>query len=141
MRRPTMMLLCAATVAAAAQTMQPGLWETTTEVKSMAMPNMPPGFKHPLAGRTTSMRHCVRAEDIAKAPESVFQATDGKCRYTQFRMSGGTIDATMQCQGGMTGRSKGTFTATSYAMSNDVAMTNGMKMSSKITGRRVGDCK
>ena len=141
MRWPTMILFCVAAAPASAQTMQPGLWETTTQVTSMAMPNMPPGFKHPLMGRTTSMRQCVRAEDIAKAPESVFRATSGKCRYTQFRMSGGTIDATMECQGGMTGRSKGTFTTTSYAMTNDVAMTNGMKMSSSITGRRVGDCK
>jgi len=136
--RKLAMILMSAAAPAAAQSMQPGLWETTTKVTSMAMPNMPPGFRHPLLGRTTDMRHCVRPEDVAKAPESVFKATEGKCRYTNFRMSGGTIDATMQCQGGMTGRSKGSFTPTSYVMTNNIAMTNGMTMSSEITGRRVG---
>lgn len=141
MRWRTIVLLSLLAAPAAAQTMQPGLWEATSQVTSMAMPNMPVDMKQAMVGKTHSVRHCVRAEDLAKAPERLFQGSDGRCRYTEFKMSGGKVNAVMQCQGGMTGRMTGSFTPTSYAATNDISTTAGMKMSSRVTGRRVGDCK
>lgn len=141
MRWPTIVLLSLLAAPAAAQTMQPGLWEATSQVTSMSMPNMPAGMKQAMAGKTHSIRHCVRAEDVAKAPERLFQGSDGRCRYSEFKMSGGKVDAVMQCEGGMTGRMSGSFTPTSYTATNDISITGGMKMSSRVTGRRIGDCK
>ena len=141
MRRPMIVLMSLVAVPAAAQTLKPGMWEATSQMTSMSMPNMPVDMKQALAGKAHSFRYCVRAEDVAKAPERLFQGSDGRCRYTQFKMTGGSLNAVMQCQGGMTGRMKGTFTPTSYAATNDMAMSGGMKMTSRVTGRRVGNCK
>jgi hypothetical protein len=141
MRRPMIVLLSLIALPAAAQTMKPGMWEGTSQVTSMSMPNMPAGMKEAMAGKAQTFRYCVRAEDVAKAPEKLFQGSDGRCRYTQFKMTGAKLDAVMQCQGGMTGRMTGTYTPTSYAATSDIAMTGGMKMTSKVSGRRVGDCK
>lgn len=141
MRLPMIVLMSLVALPAAAQTMKPGMWEGTSQITSMSMPNMPAGMKQAMAGKAQTFRHCVRAEDVAKGPEKLFQGSDGRCRYTSFKMTGGSISAVMQCQGGMTGRMAGTFTPTSYAATNDISTTAGMKMTSKVTGRRVGDCK
>lgn len=141
MRRPMIVLMSLVAVPAAAQSLKPGMWETTSQMTSMEMPGMPAEMKQAMAGKAQTFRYCVRAEDVAKAPERLFQGSDGRCRYTQFKMTGGSLNAVMQCQGGMTGRMTGTFTPTSYAATNDMAMSGGMKMTSRVTGRRVGDCK
>ncbi len=54
------------------------------------------------------------------------------------------MDAVMQCtQGGRTTTvtTTGTFTGDSYTAKTDMAMSGGMKMSSTVTGKRLGACK
>jgi len=134
--------------------LQPGEWETTTEMVDMKIEGAPEGMPADAMkgaiGHKTSVRSCITPEQAAK-PNADFVAAqkDSKCTYSDFAMVGGTIKGTVSCpgeQGGkMTASMNGSYQPTSYALTMTMNMDGiqpGMKMVStmKTTGKRIGDC-
>ncbi|NKB98333.1 MAG: DUF3617 family protein [Pseudomonadales bacterium] len=122
----------------AAETILPGLYETTvnTEIKMGAM-ELPPNT----ARQTT----CITAEDVANGPP-VPQPGDADCDVQKYEFGNGKLNMEMVCsmQGGE-GRMIGTgsYTNDSYEMNNLFKMkTQGMEMEMKSVaqGRRIKDC-
>ena len=131
----------------AAPALQAGEWEMTTQVLSMNIPNMPKGMSPPLPQPTT-VRTCVTPEQAAN-PSGGFltgSGDDGGCTSENVSMSGGRIQATVQCRaetGTMRSTINGEMSATSYAITQQVetsAQGMTMEMESRTTGRRIGDC-
>ena len=127
--------------------MEPGLWEITTTVASIDIPSMPGGATRPLPPPTT-VRTCLTPEQAAR-PNADFLAGTGEsggCTYESSSMSGGRIEATVQCTSeGVQMRSamNGQFTPDSYELTQRVttsAQGMNMEMESRTAGRRVGDC-
>lgn len=134
----------AATPVAGAQTIQPGEWQSTTRVLMLSMPNTPPELLKSMTAKAIKGSVCITAADAAAGPRKLFEASKGKCSYSEFRMSGGVIASKASCAqpgGQMTMASRGTYTATSYAIRSTMDSPGGMKMSSETTARRVGACR
>jgi hypothetical protein len=130
---------------------EPGLWQSKTDVQEMTMPGMPPEFaakmKQSMAqSRNETSSHCVTADEVKKPKEGFFGG-DKSCKYQHFTMGGGKIDAQMVCSeegSTQTTSLSGTYTSTSYAM--DVSSTgsggpqNGMSMKLHVDSKRIGEC-
>ena len=130
---------------------EPGLWQSKTDVKEMHMPGMPPEFatkmKQGIAeNRNQASSHCVTVQEVKKPKEDFFGG-DKSCRYQHFTMGAGKIDAQMVCsEGGSTQTTSlsGTYTTTSYSMDVSSSGTggaqNGMSMKLHVDSKRVGEC-
>jgi hypothetical protein len=138
-------LLLSAPIAAAGPTLQPGLWQTTVTIKSVTMPNAPASMMRAMQGHTTNVKQCVTAQDAARGPHDLLKSAPS-CRFTRYAMAGGRFSAAMSCaQGGgsMNSTVIGAFTPTSFSADSNVVMTGGagMTMASRITSRRLSDCR
>ncbi len=131
----------------ASVSLQPGQWEITTTVASINVPNLPPGATPPLPP-PSPVRSCLTPEQAAQ-PTAGFIAgagENGGCTYENSSMSGGRIEATVQCNaGGATMRSvmNGQFAPESFEVTQRATTSAegmNMEMESRTTGRRVGDC-
>lgn len=131
----------------------PGQWRTTTTVKEMNIPGMPPQVAAQMQARMAKpniAENCVTKEQAEKPSAEMFAGRDsGQCRFEHFTMAGGKIDAVMHCQprqGGpeMNMTLNGTYSADAYQM--NAAMTQegpGGTMSTRIQtdATRIGECK
>ena len=142
-----------AAAAGAPAKLQPGQWETKVEIAEVNMPGAPPAVSKQIAETmkktaATTITNCITPEEAAKPQGKVFGGANDQCRYEKFAMGNGRIDGTLVCtdpaQGGsMRMETAGTFTATSFAISNDMTMQGGpqaMTMKSRVTGKRLGEC-
>lgn len=142
-----------ADAASGAAKLQPGQWETKVEVSDIEMPGVPAGMADTIKGTmksaaNTTVKNCITPEEAERPQGRVFGGQSDQCRYEKFEMSGGRMSAKMVCQdassgGGMTMTSAGTFTATSFAVTNDMEMKGGaqaMTMKASVTGTRLGEC-
>jgi len=127
-------------------TLQPGLWESTVEIVSMTMPNMPQGMTIPKQA-AVSTRTCMTASQLSAPGPSFFSGNkDANCTSQNFSMSGGRLQGTLQCEvAGTTQRMTmdGQFTPTSYVVNQRIESTiNGMatEQEVRVTSHRVGDC-
>ena len=131
----------------AAASFQPGQWEVTTQVTRMNIPNMPAGAAPPTPPPTT-VRYCMTAAEASRPGANFLTGSgqSGGCTYSDFSMTGGRLQGTVQCnQQGTTMRTTmtGQFSATSYEISQQAQIeAAGMRteVESRTTGRRVGDC-
>lgn len=138
--------------------LQPGEWETTSEIVDAKIENapegMPAGMMDAMKGRKTSVKSCITPEQ-AENPGADFLAAqkDGRCTYSGFEMAGGTIKGTVTCAGGEGGTAtmtmEGAYTPASYTttvnmvsagMGGPQAKDMTMHMTTRVSGRRVGDC-
>ncbi len=115
--------------------MRPGLWEITvkTEVQGMPMP-MP----------STSYRHCITKEDLVPRTERPGE----QCKILKKTVSGDTVTWRVSCESKdmkTTGTGRITYKGDTYRGSIEMQMSGGsgdsMKMSQKIQGKRIGNCK
>jgi hypothetical protein len=127
-------------------TLQPGLWESTVEIVSMTMPNMPQGMTMPnLSGSQHRDLHDGGAARRAWS-ELLPGNKDANCTSQNFSMSGGRLQGTLQCEvAGTTQRMTmdGQFTPTSYEVTQHIEMTvSGVatEQEVRVTSHRVGDC-
>lgn len=139
--------------------LQPGEWETTSEIVEVTMDNMPQGMPagmlDAMKGRKTTVKSCITPEQ-AENPEADFLTAqkDGNCTYSGFEMAGGTIRGNVSCtseQGGTANIAmEGIYSPASYAMTMNMngdgmggAGTPGMTMQMKMktSGKRIGECK
>ena len=141
MRRAIPML--ALLLAAAGPTpIQPGKWQTTITIVDATIPGAPLGVLAAMRGRPTVVTSCVTATDAARGPRAALERTGGRCRYTEFSMTGGAVRSTMVCVGGreqsvMT-HATGSFTPTSITMDAVGSGAGGMTMKSHMASRRIG---
>lgn len=139
----TLACLMIAPAAAQAQ-VEPGQWETTVTVDSVDMPGAPPQMARMMGGKTTRSSYCLTPEQASKGPQELLKQNQS-CRFTHYSMTGGRISTEMSCSqngGTLIARSEGSYTPTSMKVSS-VAQMSGkmeMRMSSSMTGRRIGAC-
>ena len=129
----------------------PGKWQSKVTIEEMTMPGMPPEVAAQMkgfAGRTETHETCLSAEDAKRPKEDFFNA--GKnCRYDNFQMGNGKIDAVMKCsEGGATHTMKmnGTYSGDTYDMRMSLQAAGGggaeegMAMKMRVEAKRVGAC-
>jgi len=135
---------------ASAQTMQPGLWEMTSTSTGMSMPgmeDMPPEAMAAMGGgQSTSFRHCLSAEDAAGGPGRASAASKGQCKVINQRTSGASFETTLACDDGAGGpiqiHTKGTSSPARFDATSEITMASeGMTMTSKVSGKFLGPCK
>jgi hypothetical protein len=138
----------------------PGEWENKVEIVDVKFDEsklpaeakgMAGAMVKQMVGQVQTSKNCL-TEEQAKKPGADFLAgaENDECTYKKFDLSGGKIDADIACKGkqaGQTGDIKltGTYTATSYDMQMDMAMSSGemgtMTMKAKNSAKRIGECK
>jgi len=123
-------LLSLPSLAPAAEMMKPGLWEITT---SMEMPGMP--FQPP----TQTMRHCYTEQEVKEEPVP----KNDNCKITDFKSSGSKVSWKLECKGEMAGKGEGeiTYQGDSAYEGKATIQTQGMTMTTKYKGKRIGECK
>jgi hypothetical protein len=129
-----------------AATMQPGEWEMTTTITRMNVPGLPAGTSPPMPGPQTS-RTCLTAAEVAENANFVNESAGEGCTAQNSRMSGGRIEANVQCtrpQGQVRMTMNGQYTATTLEMTQQVQTSapggQNVEMEARIAGRRIGDC-
>ncbi|MEX2150208.1 MAG: DUF3617 family protein [Steroidobacteraceae bacterium] len=104
------------------------LWETTSQMVMEGMPmTMPP----------QTMQSCA-AQEWTKPPPS----NDPGCVTSDYRKVGNKVTWTMQCTGQMpmTGSGEITFSSPDAYTGTIKAAAQGMNMTIKLTGRKIGSC-
>ena len=123
----------------------PGLWETAVTITSVDMPNAPPAVAKMMRGRKTLVKHCATPKDVAQGPQEMLKSSP-HCRFTRYSMAGGHFSSEMVCNPNgarMTARSEGNFTPVSFnaTSSSEMSGPHPMRMTSTVSGRRLGDCR
>ena len=112
-----------------------GLWEMKT---TMEMPGMP--MKMP----ATTTRTCISKDDMVPKPGAQ-KGQPQECKMKEQKVSGDTVTYDMECtsKGGTTEIS-GKMTYTGDAMEGSSTMKvsgpNSMEITSKVTGKYIGQC-
>ena len=110
--------------------MNEGLWEITSEVKMPGM-TMPP----------STHTQCITKDDLV--PQKA-QSGQG-CQVTDVQYKGDTVSWKIECtgQGGvMTGTGRITYNGDSFVGQMKMTMPGqGMKVTTHMKGRRIGDCQ
>ncbi|AYJ86832.1 DUF3617 domain-containing protein [Sphingomonas paeninsulae] len=147
-------------VAAKAKTalkIEPGLWTSNTQILAVEMPGlkdkrMAEQITNSMkTNKATDFTHCVTPAEAEKPSSEMFAGkANGQCKYDNFQMGNGRIDATMTCtpQGGtMKMTMNGTYSSTAYDMTMNMVTSNpqmpggGMSMKAHTKGARTGVCK
>lgn len=123
-----LLLLSAVSVqAGSVSDMNPGLWEITTQMKM-------PGMEMP----ANTMTECI-TKDSAVPPAGYKQ---GQCEFSDVEVRGNTVNWSIRCdsQGGvMTGSGETTYHGDTFEGSTRMSM-QGMEITTKMSGRRIGEC-
>ena len=114
--------------------MVPGLWELNSVVEMKNMPiAMPPA----------TFTQCLSAEDLV--PQSDYSGPGG-CEISNLKIEGDTVSYDLKCSsGGNETFSKGKITYSGTTMEGTITMEvtgqANMQMTTKLSGKRIGDCK
>lgn len=135
--------------------LEPGRWETTIKVSDAKLGGVPlPQGANPLAEGRTNVA-CISKEQAANPDANIFAGDQPQgCTYDRFAMSGGKIDAAVNCAvpgqpARMSMTMAGEYSGTSYRLVTDSRITGGgpglppgaaITSRAEITGRRLGDC-
>jgi len=137
---------------------EPGEYSQTVEVLEISIPGMPAGMTDQVKKQMSanmSATDCLtpeEAKDALKVLTSNGVDKDSECNYSKFDVSGGRLDAVMECGKGE-GKAKGTFTlsGTFTATGSDITVQGdqvdpqmpGGKMHLKMhaVSVRTGECK
>lgn len=149
----------AAKQAQAANRLEPGQWESTVQIVSAEMPGAPPAvadaLKKAASAQTAKSARCLTPEEANKPAADLLSGGQSKdCRYETFTMANGRIDAVMVCkpQAGQPGEMRmtmgGAYTPARFDIDMKMNMGampglpagQGMVMTAKAQGRRVGEC-
>ena len=120
-----------------------GNWEVTME---MQMPNMPQGMGIP----PTKTTQCITKEDAADPQKSIPTrgervGSQGDCKISDYKTVGNKVTWAMVCTGAqpMSGTGEFTYGPDSYTgavIMNMARGGQGMMMTMKYAGKRLGDC-
>ena len=132
----------------------PGRWETKVSLLDIEVPGMPPQMAQQMKQTMGKLQDntyatCLTDADVKKPKEDFFAGKDNECRYDNFTMGGGKIDAVMHCgKGGakQTMQMAGTYSPESYEMQMSTktesggAEARGMAMRMRVEAHRIGEC-
>ena len=134
----------------AALEIEPGLWESTTQIVSVSAP-LPQEALQQMLGPRSSIRNCITPEQ-AERPSANFLAAqrNADCTYQAFRIRDGRLSGRMSCTGGdLPGETvtvmNGAYGPDAYdlIMDMETAALAGlppMKIKARTQGKRLGDC-
>ena len=131
--------------------LEAGQWETTSEIVRMTSADGGAGAAamEKAAGTKTTTTSCITPEQANKPGSQLFAGDKSSCAYDNFYMTRGRLNASMTCtQPGANGNIMmnvdGTYSATSFEANVDMSThfvgPGDMKVTSKISGRRIGAC-
>lgn len=134
MRAILFFVVAAASLPAAAQTMEPGEWEFRTVTSSSQIP----------APHTETRTECVTPEEARDPTRFTSRNETAGCTVTPGARTASTYAWTVQCEQGMRGTGKASFAGAT--IEGDMRMNvdlQGMKMefTAQTKGRRLGPCK
>jgi hypothetical protein len=155
---PALALLAACS--GGADQIQPGMWETTSEMVDIELPGLPEEavaqMKARFTGQTQTQSQCITPEQAANPVESMLNQNGGEqgCTFSETVFANGTINvrgtcpgpagagsAAMSWQGSYTADTmEGRFTAEFEAAPGSEGAAGGMRMSGTLKSRRTGDC-
>jgi len=130
---PALLILFAVTACSSEPSMEDGIWEMTSTMEMEGMKgmsgNMPP----------MTYRECLTSKNMVPTQKRRNQ----DCEILEQDISGDTVTWKMRCTtNGMVSQMSGSSTYNGDTMKGNMQMTSGaMKMSSHITGKRLGPCK
>ena len=116
--------------------LRPGLYEVTTEV------SMGRGMA-PITQKSTD---CVAAEDVKDFTKAMLREMGNEaanCKIADLKSTGDKLTFTLNCKSGadqMSSANEITFTGDSFTTLTSTTM-KGNAISSKQSGKRIGDCK
>ena len=129
---------------------EPGLWESASEVVGVSAPDLPLQVQRRMIGPRPSSRACITPEQAARPDANFVAARPGsRCSYRDFSMQGGRISGTMTCPEPGLNRPtiaamQGRYGPRAYAlaMRMETAMPDGAAMVLEVRGRgrRIGAC-
>ena len=131
-------LLACAT--ARAQDINPGLWEITVNSLVAASPGFAPD--------PVKQTQCLSTQD-ARDPRRLFGELSAPgasgCTYGKSRISGNTLQFTMQCAGSLDLHASGDMSFAPESISGTITSSANLggqqvNMQSQLSGRRVGSC-
>jgi hypothetical protein len=132
----------------AAEALQPGLYEVTSDVTALASTDKTTPFTKLKQGDKTTIKACVGA-DAKPAPELFAEAEADKCEIKNSYINYGRLSAQMSCKregkrGEVMPAMMGSFTADSFegeitALSYFVE-DGDYRMTRKVSAKRIGDC-
>jgi hypothetical protein len=138
---PFVLLLVLSTAVFAQSVRRDGKWQVTMQ---MEMPGMPAGMP------PFTTEQCLTREQVDDPQRAVPQQPQrgggqSDCKYEDYKLTGNKVTWTMRCTTPqpMTGSGEITYTENAY---NGVMKMNmerggqGMQMTMKMTGKRLGDC-
>nr|CBX30646.1 hypothetical protein N47_E41580 [uncultured Desulfobacterium sp.] len=110
--------------------MNPGKWEITYENEMPGMPMKMPAVK---------ITQCITNQEIV--PKNDQQSGQG-CKTTDIKISGDTVSWSIICNNpGGASKAKGKIIYSGNQMKGQMDMEQaGMKMTTKISGQRIGKC-
>lgn len=77
---------------------QPGLYKTTITMTGLDIPGLPPGMEGHGAGLARTLESCLTQEEVDKGYQALLtRGQNGICRFDQFALDGGALDAVMVC--------------------------------------------
>lgn len=131
-------------------TIEPGLWQVSSEITDVRAPNLPIAVRERMIGPRGTVSHCI-APDQAARPSAGFLAgrRDGRCRYRDFAMENGIMRGVMTCAdpdapAPVETRMIGRYGRTAYVLRMEMAnpMPDGavMRVAMISRGRRAGPC-
>jgi hypothetical protein len=134
MKKAIVAVLCmmaVPSVSLAADGIRDGQWEITTQ---MEMPGMPVKMK------PTVMRHCYSKNDVLDQKKVITR--DKNCTVTDMKKSGNKMTWAMKCTGQNAGTMSGetVFNPDSYSSTMNMN-SQGQKVTMKVKGKRLGNCK
>lgn len=135
---------------------EPGQYKQTVEITKMEVPGMDAKQAEQMKGMMQAGQEhtfCLTSEEADKGFKDMFDEVGkgGECSYSRFDVSGGTLDAVMNCKSQAEGQAKITLHGKVEGQGSDVtvgieqsgsAMPMGnMKLAMHMTTQRIGDCK
>jgi hypothetical protein len=139
---PFAVLLTLSTMVLAQGPRRDGRWEVTMQMEMPGMPAAMPPF---------TVEQCVTKEQANDPQRSVPQQPQrgggqSDCKTEDYKATGSKVSWTMRCTTPqpMTGTGEMTYTKDAYTGQMTMNMERGgqpMKMTMKMTGKRLGDCE
>jgi hypothetical protein len=137
----------AATAQPAELKLRPGRWEVAVDMSGVAGKGVPPEVARMMESMEVKTATCLTPEEARQQKGELFNGNkDRNCSYSEFKMGGGTIRATQVCKedgkGSSTVAMEGSYSADSFDLRSRIASAEaGQNMETRLTGRRVGECK
>lgn len=136
---PVMVVLVGGSVYGAEMNLKDGLWEITAKIEMAGMP----GGSMP----AQKVTQCITKKDAV--PQKGDSDKEMECKTTSTKVVGDTVNWSMKCQGkdGTTMDSQGSATYKGDKFDGVTHMTMAqpgqkpMKMTQRMSGRRIGECK